>query len=93
MKWRSGRATRYGVQLPFIAVTGWGQESDKRMVHAAGFDHHLTKPVEPESLAELFEVGGVELSVRLLEMFALSRTGSFTEPRGYYGEGIILQAP
>jgi CheY-like chemotaxis protein len=34
-------------------VIGWGQENDKRMAHAAGFDHHLTKPVDPDRLAEL----------------------------------------
>jgi CheY-like chemotaxis protein len=36
-----------------IALTGWGQQSDKRAATAAGFDHHFTKPVETERLLEL----------------------------------------
>ena len=34
-----------------VAVTGWGQEEDRRRSAAAGFDHHLVKPVEPDALA------------------------------------------
>jgi len=30
-----------------VAVTGWGQEDDKRRARDAGFDRHLTKPVDP----------------------------------------------
>jgi CheY-like chemotaxis protein len=33
-----------------IAVTGWGQEEDKRDARLAGFDEHLTKPVDFSSL-------------------------------------------
>lgn len=36
-----------------IAVTGWGQEEDFQRTRAAGFDHHLTKPVALESLEPL----------------------------------------
>jgi signal transduction histidine kinase len=36
-----------------IALTGWGQESDKARAAAAGFDHHFTKPVEPSILSAL----------------------------------------
>jgi CheY-like chemotaxis protein len=36
-----------------IALTAWGQESDKLLSRQAGFDHHLTKPVEPSQLAQL----------------------------------------
>jgi PAS domain S-box-containing protein len=39
--------------VTLIAVTGWGQDSDKARAIDAGFNHHLTKPVEPERLAEL----------------------------------------
>ncbi len=49
------RHEAWGAKITLIAVTGWGQENDKRMAHAAGFDHHLTKPVDPERLAKLFE--------------------------------------
>ena len=33
-----------------IAVTGWGQESDRRRALEAGFDQHLIKPVSPRDL-------------------------------------------
>ncbi|MDF3022480.1 MAG: hypothetical protein K0Q92_3783, partial [Steroidobacteraceae bacterium] len=36
-----------------IAVTGWAQDSDKAQSKSAGFDHHLTKPIEPETLLAL----------------------------------------
>ncbi|HTE39199.1 MAG TPA: ATP-binding protein [Steroidobacteraceae bacterium] len=36
-----------------IAATGWNQESDRRQATAAGFDHHLTKPVDTEKLQSL----------------------------------------
>jgi PAS domain S-box-containing protein len=36
-----------------VAITGWGQDEDKRRAKAAGFDVHLTKPVEPELLEEV----------------------------------------
>ncbi len=36
-----------------IAVTGWGRREDVQQGVAAGFDHHLVKPVGPEQLARL----------------------------------------
>jgi CheY-like chemotaxis protein len=36
-----------------IAVTGWGQEADRAQSKAAGINHHLVKPVEPETLRAL----------------------------------------
>ena len=36
-----------------IALTGWGQDEDRRQAREAGFDHHLTKPVEISVLAGL----------------------------------------
>jgi PAS domain S-box-containing protein len=39
--------------VTLVAITGWGQESDRALAFAAGFDHHLTKPVEWARLAEL----------------------------------------
>ena len=43
----------WGAQMTLIAVTGWGQEDDRRKSTAAGFDGHLVKPVDPETLEEL----------------------------------------
>ena len=38
-----------------VAVTGWGQESDRDSARKAGFDAHVTKPVEPDALIALLE--------------------------------------
>jgi PAS domain S-box-containing protein len=35
------------------ALTGWGQQEDRRRTAEAGFDHHLVKPIEPELLEQL----------------------------------------
>jgi len=51
------RHEAWGGKMLLIAVTGWGQEADKRRALAAGFDHHLTKPIEPEQLERLFDGG------------------------------------
>lgn len=49
------RRTPHGRNAKLIAVTGWGQEADKLEASRAGFDHHLTKPVEPTHLQPLLE--------------------------------------
>jgi signal transduction histidine kinase/ActR/RegA family two-component response regulator len=36
--------------MTLVAVTGYGQEDDRRRSREVGFDHHLVKPVEPEAL-------------------------------------------
>lgn len=46
------RNHEWGAQTTLIAVTGWGQEDDRRKSTAAGFDGHLVKPVNPETLEE-----------------------------------------
>jgi CheY-like chemotaxis protein len=43
--------------MTLIALTGWGQENDKRRALAAGFDHHCTKPVDPAELEHFFSHG------------------------------------
>jgi two-component system OmpR family response regulator len=40
-------------KMRLIALTGWGQEEDHRHTSEAGFDHHLTKPTDPEDLETL----------------------------------------
>ena len=39
--------------LILVALTGWGSEEDRQRAQNAGFDHHLTKPVEIEKLHSL----------------------------------------
>jgi CheY-like chemotaxis protein len=36
-----------------LAMTGYGQNSDRQRSEEAGFDHHLVKPVEPQKLRDL----------------------------------------
>ncbi len=36
----------HGMSAALVAITGWGSEDDKRRAREAGFDAHLTKPVE-----------------------------------------------
>ena len=56
------RATKKGAALRIIAVTGWGQEADRRRSKEAGFDLHLVKPVEANELVRILdEKGGATL--------------------------------
>ena len=47
------RATPDGNEVLLIAITGWAQDTDRAESKAAGFDHHLTKPIEPDTLIDL----------------------------------------
>jgi PAS domain S-box-containing protein len=44
-----------GRRLPLVALTGWGQEADRRRSAASGFDAHLVKPIDPPLLVRLVE--------------------------------------
>nr|MDQ6882371.1 ATP-binding protein [Pseudomonadota bacterium] len=48
---RQIRGTEWGRQMVLIAATGWGQESDERKAIDAGFDAHMTKPVDLHKLS------------------------------------------
>ena len=47
------RLEPWGEHITLIALTGWGQENDRRRAQAAG-DHHCTKPVDPDDLQRFF---------------------------------------
>jgi signal transduction histidine kinase/ActR/RegA family two-component response regulator len=47
------RENPLGREIMLIAVTGWGKEEDRCRSQEAGFDHHLTKPVELATLQQL----------------------------------------
>lgn len=47
------RAEPWGRDISLIALTGWGQEEDRRRTAEAGFDLHLTKPIDPAALDRL----------------------------------------
>jgi len=56
------RRESWGRQALLIALTGWGQPADKERATAAGFDHHLTKPMDPEELERILTAFGEEAS-------------------------------
>jgi CheY-like chemotaxis protein len=49
----AGRLRDRWPDLFLVAITGWGQEEDRRQALAAGFDAHLTKPADPTAIAAL----------------------------------------
>jgi CheY-like chemotaxis protein/two-component sensor histidine kinase len=50
---RELRRQPWATDLRLIALTGWGQYDDRRRALEAGFDHHLTKPIDPDQLESL----------------------------------------
>jgi CheY-like chemotaxis protein len=50
---RAIRSRFAGHPTVLVALTGWGQEDDRRRASEAGFDHHLVKPAEIEALQKL----------------------------------------
>ena len=54
------REQPWGKGILIAALTGWGQEEDKRRSQEAGFDHHLIKPVGLAAIKKLL----VELEAR-----------------------------
>ncbi len=49
------RQQDWGRQVTVIALTGWGQEQDRRRTAEAGFNHHLVKPADPVALLKLLD--------------------------------------
>jgi two-component system CheB/CheR fusion protein len=52
---RQIRQTEWGRNMVLIAATGWGQDSDERESSLAGFDAHMTKPVDLRKLSALVD--------------------------------------
>ncbi len=47
------RGTDWGAGIVAIAISGWARDEDREQTQAAGFDHHLMKPLEPAQLLEV----------------------------------------
>lgn len=47
---------KWGTRVRVVAITGWGQERDKRSAVESGFDAHLTKPADPAKLEEVIRL-------------------------------------
>jgi len=41
-----------------VALTGWGQDDDKRRTKEAGFDEHIMKPIDTSELRRIFTLVG-----------------------------------
>ncbi|HWH41007.1 MAG TPA: PAS domain-containing protein [Usitatibacter sp.] len=52
---RAIRTQPWGRAVTLVAVTGWGQSRDRERAREAGFQHHITKPVDPLALQSLVE--------------------------------------
>jgi signal transduction histidine kinase/CheY-like chemotaxis protein len=57
---RHVRRQPWGQSIVLVALTGWGQEEDRRKSREAGFDGHLVKPVDFEKLSDLLSSLAVE---------------------------------
>jgi signal transduction histidine kinase/CheY-like chemotaxis protein len=53
---RTMRAADWGKEMLLVALTGWGQDDDRRRATEAGFDLHFTKPLEPADLRRIVEM-------------------------------------
>jgi PAS domain S-box-containing protein len=49
------REQSWGSSVLLVALTGWGQEQDRRQATEAGFDCHLVKPADPQKIGALIE--------------------------------------
>ncbi len=61
-------------QVLLIAITGYGQREDQARASQAGFNHHLTKPVDSATLLELIATAGGKPDDRERAAAALSRS-------------------
>ena len=52
---RRVRQQPWGKDIVMIALTGWGQEDDRRKSEEAGFNGHMVKPVDYDKLLDLLE--------------------------------------
>ena len=54
------RLEPWGNNAILIAITGWGQDVDRRKSQEAGFDHHLVKPVDARDISALMSAAGTQ---------------------------------
>ncbi len=55
---RKIRQEAWGEKMTLVALTGWGQDEDRRKSSEAGFDAHMVKPVDPVVLMKLLDGSG-----------------------------------
>jgi DNA-binding response OmpR family regulator len=57
------RKELWGQAVRLVALTGWGQEEDRRRSREAGFDEHVIKPIDPAALLTLLRSARAETPV------------------------------
>jgi PAS domain S-box-containing protein len=62
-------------EMVVVALTGWGQDEDRRKTIAAGFDWHITKPADPDQIKTLLACSRGELQAARSAGFALPQHG------------------
>lgn len=80
---RQMRSQAWSAETTIIALTGWGQQEDKRRSEEAGFDHHLVKPIDPAVLERLLA------DVRAASDHASSQATSSSQVEG--SQGMVNQ--
>ena len=71
---RAIRQQPWGKSIAIIAMTGWGQDDDRRKSREAGFDHHLVKPVDIDDLLKLLaELQALNLETAVDRLQPLAR--------------------
>jgi CheY-like chemotaxis protein len=68
---RQIRNQPWGRHVLLIALTGWGGAEHRQLTAQAGFDHHLTKPVDPAALTRLLVALLAETGPRASESAAI----------------------
>ena len=76
---RRVREQSWGKDIVVIALTGWGQEDDRRKSQEAGFDGHLVKPVDYDRLLELLKSTTNDNETQRKSL--ISTTSRFEKPR------------
>jgi signal transduction histidine kinase len=69
------RAQEWGKGVTLVALTGWGQESDRRRSQEAGFDTHLVKPLDLDKLTALLAQLPVQVSAAGVSTGAYASSG------------------
>jgi len=58
---REVRRNPAGAAMLLVAVTGWSQTEDRKRALEAGFDAHITKPIDPGAIERLMRTGRPEI--------------------------------
>jgi PAS domain S-box-containing protein len=75
-----------------VAVTGYGQESDREQTRAAGFDHHLVKPVDMDSLYAILAKPAIPQAEEIRLFSCTTTTRGFHETRNWHRRHLLPRA-